>query len=614
MAPAPDVRSVDPKREAAGEPGRRAVRRKVAARRRVVTAAVAIVGIVLLASATWVVVRGILARDALVGAMPLVLSIEKSVMAGDADVMLELDELQRRTAQAHALTSDPIWRSFEVIPWLGSNLSAVRDTATAVDMLATDALPPLADLAGALDLGALMPREGTFDLSPIVAARPTLTTAAEALAVGAERVASIQTEGLLPQVRVAVEGLSGDLARANDVVSSLDRAAQLVPSMLGDTGPRRYLLLFVNNAEVRAGGGIPGAFAEVVAEAGRLEIVAQDSAGAGFQSPPVELTETETVLFDETTGLFMQNATATPQFARTAELAIGMWAARTGRVVDAVVSVDVPALAGLLGATGPITLRDGTQLSEDNAVSVLLSESYARFERPADQDAFFADTARRVFDALTSGAAAPEALIDTLATSLADRRVAVWSSAPAEQALLEQAGLTPGVSATDGTAAVVGVFFNDATGAKMNYYSEAAVSVGVAECRADQRRTRVVEIQLTNGAPHNAATALPEYVTGGGNFGVEPGRVRTKIYVYVPRGSDVYDVRVDDTSVGFLTADHDGLPVVATTVELDPQQTVTIGVFTVAPAGDPGTTVVLHTPLVRDFPVATSRELTCGDI
>ena len=39
--------------------------------------------------------------------------------------------------------------------------------------------------------------------------------------------------------------------------------------MLGGDGPRNYLLVFQNNAEIRATGGLPGSWAEVHAEDGK---------------------------------------------------------------------------------------------------------------------------------------------------------------------------------------------------------------------------------------------------------------------------------------------------------------------------------------------------------
>ena len=41
--------------------------------------------------------------------------------------------------------------------------------------------------------------------------------------------------------------------------------------MAGADGPRDYLLVFQNNAEIRATGGLPGSWARLHAEDGKLE-------------------------------------------------------------------------------------------------------------------------------------------------------------------------------------------------------------------------------------------------------------------------------------------------------------------------------------------------------
>ena len=64
------------------------------------------------------------------------------------------------------------------------------------------------------------------------------------------------------------------------------------------------------------------------------------------------------------------------------------------------VSLDPVVLADILAVTGSVTV-DGIDITAENAVDVLLSETYLRF--PADQapaDAFFAATSATVFQKL----------------------------------------------------------------------------------------------------------------------------------------------------------------------------------------------------------------------
>ena len=60
----------------------------------------------------------------------------------------------------------------------------------------------------------------------------------------------------------------------SQVAGALDAGAQvatLLPPMLGADGPRTYLLVSLNSAELRSAGGIVGAFAVLHAEDGAVD-------------------------------------------------------------------------------------------------------------------------------------------------------------------------------------------------------------------------------------------------------------------------------------------------------------------------------------------------------
>ncbi len=89
-----------------------------------------------------------------------------------------------------------------------------------------------------------------------------------------------------------------DDARATVVAGS--KASQLIPDMLGGSGRRTYILAFQNNAEIRSTGGLPGAFAILRAEDGRISLGGQ-GAGSDFtvfeENPPIGTTADEKRLY-----------------------------------------------------------------------------------------------------------------------------------------------------------------------------------------------------------------------------------------------------------------------------------------------------------------------------
>ncbi len=575
-------------------------------RRRVVGWVIAAVVVVLLAWVSWVTVRALLARDQLLSAVPIVQSIEKNAASGHLEtVAADLRTVRRHADAAASLTSDPLWRAAEVVPWAGPNLTAFRQAAAVVDSMSHNALPPLVDLASTIKVDDFRPTDGTIDLAPIEHAAPKLETASVQMKAAVVEANRIDTSHTIPQIGNAVDQLTEVVDRIGSTVDALHTAVTLLPPMLGQDGPRHYLLLFQNNAELRSSGGIPGALAIVTADHGKLSLTAQAASGDVVQpsTPILPLTEVERTLYGNQPGEYIQDVNLVPDFARSGELASALLASTTGQQVDGVVGVDPVVLSELLKATGPVKLADGTQLTSGNAVKTLLSEVYSRYRVPKQEDAFFADAAARSFAALTSGSARPSELMTALTKGVSERRVLVWSAHEGEQKLLAPTALAGALPTSTADTSAFGVYYNDATGAKMDYYLRDTVGVESAVCRADGRVSLRVGVSLHSVAPADAATSLPPYVTGAGVYGVPPGTVRTQVTVYGPKGSIVVAASLNGEQVPIVSTVDDGRPIVQMFVDLTPGQTSALSVEVLAPKGTPLDAFVDRTPTA--FPTTT---------
>ena len=92
---------------------------------------------------------------------------------------------------------------------------------------------------------------------------------------------------------------------------------------------------------------------------------------------------------------------------------------------------------------------------------------YVEQADPVAQDAFFAGTARAVVQALQAPGLSGPALARTLVAQARAGRISVWSPQPEAQRDVEALGVS-GERLADPTS--VGVFLNDSTGAKMQYF------------------------------------------------------------------------------------------------------------------------------------------------
>jgi hypothetical protein len=536
---------------------------------------VLVLGVLAVGAAAWIGLRGAAAADELRSAKVVAFTLRDQLMAGDtAGATASSDALILSTDRAVDLTSDPIWRAAEHFPFVGPNLTAVGESAAVVDAMATHVAEPLLPFTDTLDFASVA--GPAVDLAPLTAAAPALSDAREVMEPLRSRMLSLDTGAVLPFVRDAVVELENLVGTTADTVASLDRAATLLPAMLGADESRSYLMLVQNSAELRASGGLVGATAVLTASAGHISVSDQKSTSdyPVLTEPALPVTPAEANLYGDKLGRYVMDVNLTPDFARSAELALAMAERVYGRSFDGVFAIDPYVLQRMLAATGPVSVAPELVLSDANVVQMLLSDVYRDFTDPRAQDAFFAVATNAVFEAITSDTVDPRALLGALAEGASAGRILLWSAHEDEQAVLAETTLAGSLPAT--ADSTVGFYLNDATGAKMDYYLGASADVGCAP--AGTGGTHRAEITLTSTAPADAGTALPEYVTGNGIFGVLAGEIRTQVLVVLPPDANVLTATRGDDKLATIGKDDAGRTVVSIFGQVAPGASVTVTV------------------------------------
>lgn len=550
-------------------------------RRRLTTGIAVALVLAVAAVVGWIGIRGYLARQELYAALPAAHGVQSAIVADDiASARVSADELEKHAAAAASLTSDPIWRAAESVPWVGPNLAAVRTAAATTEQVAARVIRPLVKVAGSADPRALAVTEGRIDLAPLVAAQPVVAGAQAAFVSAERRLAAVDTSATIHPVGSAVDRLRELFAEAAPAVDAVGNSAKLLPGMLGADGPRRYLLVAQNPAELRATGGLIGSVALITADHGALSLTAQQAGTSigPWTTPVAPIPDGPTGLFGQLIGTYLQDVNLTPDFPLSASTASRMWTLTNGGTVDGVVTMDPVVLAAVLRATGPVGLPGGEQITADNAVSLLLSQVYQQYPDPAAQDAFFAAAAAAVFQRVAQGGVDSKALITALASAGSSHRLLIWSAHPDEQTVLASTSLAGELPVSNASMAGLGVYFNDSTGAKMDYYLDTSVATGAAICRADGKPTTRIAVTLANRAPADAARTLPDYVTGGGRFGIPPGSIQTRVAVYGPSGGLLADTTSAGAVKSAVAGTDRGRPVSVFTVTLAPGEQKTVEV------------------------------------
>jgi hypothetical protein len=580
-------------------------------RRRIGVAMITTGGVLLLAGA-WIGVTALMARSQLDQVRSEVHTLRAKISAGDWSAARAIAaDLETHAHRAHQLTSGPVWALAAALPSGGEPLQTIRGITSALDALCHDALPQVVRASERLDPRTLRRPDGSIDLSRIVAVRPALTSVSATVAGTTKTISELPAHTWLSSIDAAHADALSQLTALDDALKSADLAVHILPAMLGQNGPKRYFLAFQNEAEARGTGGLPGAFAIIDADHGKLRFTRFESDALRGISADVNFGPDYHQLYegDGTTTLY-GNGNVSPNFPYAAQIWASMWRNYSGQRVDGVIAVDPTALSYLLAVTGPATLPDKSQVSAANAVALTQATAYAKFglsgAEQAQRRAYLLGIASAASKKILDAHGASAALLRALGKAADERRILVWSADPAVQADLAQTSVAGIIPTT--TVPYVGLSIVNGGGNKLDYYLDRSLTWRRTGCGSP--RPVAVTITLTNNAP---ASGLSPYVTGRGDshsYPVKPGDNRLAVSYFATQGALMKDVTVAGRpGRGRIGAEH-GHPVFTIDVELPRGTSRTIVLHLSEPAGL-GTPIVLYQPLVRPLHV-TLDDAVCG--
>lgn len=561
----------------------------------------------------WVASRVVVVRGELAAIATLRADAQSALDAGELDRVGEiLGEFDEHAETAARASEDPVWRASEFLPFVGPNLAAVRTVADVVDRFSDGVATPLWDVAESVGHGGLL-TDGAVDVAMVSAAHEPMAAAQRELQASSQDLAGVSRDHLLDEVGEGVDDVQRLLDSLSGAVDGLVDMTAVLPGMLGGDGERSLLVMVQNNAELRTAGGITGSFAELSADAGSLALVRQADSSEfdSVREPVVAVPETTTTLYGDVIGRFVQNATTTPDFSLSGELAAVWWKGLTGREPDTVIAIDPLVLRALLDVTGPIDLADGTRLTHSGFVPAVMVTPYLTLS-PAQQTEYFQGMTESYFDALLTSSAPAADWVSALTGPIGQGRISVWSRHPDEAEVISATTLGgPLARHRAGGDAAFSVYLNDATGAKMDSVLSVAMGASTGSCRADDQPEVAVRVRLTNDAPANAGTAWPASMTGAGNLGVPAGQIATTVAVAAPEGWFFGGTTIDGVRQASVDVEDGGFPTSATEVALAPGESAEIEIRFVAPSRTAPTPSLLHTPMLRAPQALDAAELAC---
>lgn len=546
------------------------------------------------------------ARADLTAAQSEVSTIQDAIVDGDsATAEKSLAVIQDRARGARSTMHQPQWAMAARLPFVGDDVAAVRTVTTAIGDIGDDVLPTLVDLAGQVNTGAFAPKDGVFDFAALRSTAGDLSVANDSFVRAARPVAEIDSDDLLGALRDPVVEAQDKLAEASATLSRVASVAEILPDMTD--GDHDYLVVFQNNAELRAQGGLPGAWAQLKIRGGKVSVGQQGAGSKTLSDVPVEeLSAADIQAFTGDFARDFRRTAFTPDTPTAARLQSKLVEKVFGIPTDGVISLDPVTLSYVLKAVGPIKITKKLTLTSDNAVDLLLSRIYALQPDTEKQDAFFALVTREIFGRIADGKFDTTELARGLVRGGEEGRIRVWSKDEAVEAKLAKTGVGGAIPFKKSDPAI-GLYLNDLTGAKMNYYLRFSSTVKAVSCT--EAGVQTYELRMVVGSAAPPPESLPSYVIGDGN---PPGSMSVSFEVLGPTGGESPIFTSDGKTVPSEAYQVEGRPGSKIPVTLVRGSVAGITVTMTSPPGHFGPTKFAQTPTINSGVIPGTIASACS--
>lgn len=344
--------------------------------------------------------------------------------------------------------------------------------------------------------------------------------------------------GLWSSLGGARQSFNAEVGSVSHRLSGASQALGAASLFLGANGPRTYLVAGENNSEMRDQGMVLS-YAVLHLDRGAVSVGPPGHISDLTLAKPVPAVVpagTQAIFGGLEPTQLWQSVNASADFAWSGRTMAAMYKQATGKSIDGVIGIDVPALADLLSVTGPVSVAGVPEpVTAANAGDLLLHVLYEQ-EPTGDQvarheeiGAVAAAAAKRI----ESGTLDTLALARSVGQAAGGRHLQLWSTDPKVEASIDSAGVSgdPAASQADRTFTMA---VENATATKLDYYVR---SSDVIDVTIDARGDAVVDSRVT---VHNTAPAgqPPSYQLGPDHINsFSPGNYVARIYWWGPAGA-----------------------------------------------------------------------------
>ena len=544
--------------------------------------------------------------------VPTAQRVLSGVKSGDTGTLAaDAQELQAGVEAIQSETSGVAWDIAEFIPVYGQDVASARTLLAAADGAVANVLVPMANTLAANPISSLI-QDGNINGTAVKQLCDMLAGVTPAIKEALTTFSGVGTFHI-SQINDAIEQVRGPLNTVNKLLDENGDAIRMLPDMLGCNGARNYLVIAMNNVEVRANGGFPGAMCLVTIDGGAIsygEVL--NSAGINIDyDNPVPITEEEMTIFGASLGAQPGNMGFTPDFSRSGELWSQAWLRDYGLQIDGVFALDPVLFGRILNLTGQsVQLSDGTVIDGGNIAKILQHDTYWEYSwsdydettANAMMDARYAEVANSGVQLIKDNLATMDktAMLGVLQQGIKEGRFLGWLHNPAEETLLEHIGCAGKLNA-DPTHPVVGVYLNDDTWSKISWWLSLQTDIISSQKNIDGTTTYQLTTTLTNTMTGVEADTASQYIKGGNPMKRDNSDAITWIYLTAPAGGFISNISVNGTGILEMSeTSYEGVQMYYGLSQLLCGEYETVSYSVTVSAQAENDLVVEHTPLAQE--------------
>lgn len=522
-------------------------------------------------------------RDHELAAVEAVSGLQDVSQLRDADTMnAAIEQAQVHASAAKEIADGALWRVASYVPVLGDDVTAVRGMVDVVDGMVGETLPSLASTVQTLmNSGLSGGGEGQLNLQPIVDAQDGFAKVNELVQQQADAI------NALPQphvgvVRSAYEQGKEQINKVADMLDQVNGMVQAMPKLLGQDGPRTYLLVAQTTSEQRSGGGLVGSLGTMQVDNGNISVGEFHSNKEFVELGESATAEEHDVFSDPLYFSFdVRDLFAVPDFSRTAEMLNTVWQrSEYACDIDGVIAIDPLFIQEMVRINGDITLDNGQVLTGDNTAEFMLNGIYKAFD-PDTQDMYFEYVASAVMDGAFSNMTMDKMMqiAQAMGTLAEGRHFYAYTFHEDEAEYFQGAGFAKNAPDSE-TDPEVGIYMNEQNASKLGWYLRRSSTITRTACNADGSQTYHVTFSITNTLTSDEMASATTYILGGAQPGVDgivapAGTSAQRMLFYAPAGGSITNLTASGDVRDQENKTMDGKNLITNVAYIAPGETVT---------------------------------------